>query len=422
MSVAIITPRKLSGTVAAPPSKSDAHRAIICALLSRGVCEINLTELSDDILATVGAARAFGALVKIAPNRLVIDACGAFSQNNVTINCNESASTLRFFVPIASAYGLNVCFEGGSTLVSRPMNVYKELLPKFGVRCVYSGKLPFKVSGQLRPGRFEVAGDVSSQFISGLLLALPLLDGDSEIILKGTCESAGYVDMTVKTMARFGVRVIRTEEGFLVPGNQKYQPTSYLVEGDWSQAAFFLAAGAIGLPVRVSGLKMNSTQGDSVIVEILRQMGANVRCGEDYAEVSPSGLLGIDVFAAQIPDLVPILAVLGACAKGTTRIFGAARLRYKESDRLLAMCSGLRALGVSVARYDDGLVIEGRTCFEGANLNGFYDHRIVMALAIAAVRANSEVRISNAESISKSYPSFFAKYSKLGGDALVIDV
>ncbi len=422
MSVAIITPRRLSGTIAAPPSKSDAHRAIICALLSRGVCEVHPLELSEDILATVNAAKAFGALVEVEENLLRIDARGAFAQDNVTINCRESASTLRFLVPVASAFGLNVHFEGGSTLTLRPMGVYADVLPKFGVSCDYSGRLPFSASGQLKAGKFEVKNAISSQFISGLLLALPLLEGDSEIVLSGTLESAGYVDMTVKTMAAFGVTVTRTEAGFLVPGQQKYQPVNYTIEGDWSQAAFFLAAGAISAPVRVSGLKIDSAQGDRAIVDILQRMGANIKCGMDYVEVSPSELHGIDIFAAQTPDLVPIFAVLGACAEGTTRILGAARLKYKESDRLQAMDEGLRKLGVKITTCDDGLVIEGRDSFEDAELNGFNDHRIVMALSIAATRANGKVSISTAESVRKSYPTFFSEYNKLGGDAVGIDV
>ncbi len=422
MSIAIITPRRLSGAIVAPPSKSDTHRAIICALLSRGVCEVQPVELSEDILATVGAAKAFGALVEVEENHLRIDARGALAQDDVTINCRESASTLRFLVPVASAFGLKARFDGGATLASRPMGVYTDALPKFGVRCDYSGMLPFSVSGQLKAGKFEVKNVVSSQFISGLLLALPLLEGDSEIVLSGTLESAGYIDMTIKTMAAFGVTVARTEAGFLVPGQQKYQPVNYTIEGDWSQAAFFLAAGAISAPVRVSGLKMDSAQGDRAIVEILQRMGANVKCGVDYVEVSPSELHGIDIFAAQTPDLVPIFAVLGACAKGITRIRGATRLKYKESDRLRAMYESLRKLGVKITTCDDGLIIEGSDSFEGAALDGFNDHRIVMALAIAAIRANDKVRISAAESVRKSYPSFFAEYNKLGGDVVVIDV
>lgn len=422
MSVAIITPRGLSGAIAAPPSKSDAHRAIICALLSRGICEIQPVELSEDILATINAAKTFGALVDVHSKRLLINAREAFSRDNVMINCSESASTLRFLVPVASAYGLNATFSGVSTLSSRPMGVYAEVLPRFGVECTYSGKLPLSVSGQLKAGKFEVESSISSQFISGLLLALPLLEGDSEIVLTGARESSAYIDMTVKTMAKFGIHVTQTKTGFLVPGKQRYRPTNYTIEGDWSQAAFFLAAGAIGSPVRVTGLKLDSAQGDRVIVDILRRMGANVKCDADSVEVSLSELHGIDIFAAQTPDLVPILAVLGACAKGTTRILGAARLRYKESDRLQAMRDGLMALGVNITECDDGLIIDGRDSFEAAELDGFNDHRIVMSLAIAATSANGKVRISEAESVRKSYPTFFAEYNTLGGDAVVVDV
>ncbi len=422
MSLAIITPRKLSGTITAPPSKSDTHRAIICALLSRGVCEIQPVELSNDVVATINAAKVLGAIVNVVSNRLIIDARGTFFQNDVTINCNESASTLRLLMPVVSAFGIKARFCGAESLSLRPMTVYKEILPDFGVDCVYDGALPFKVAGQLRPGRFVIPGNVSSQFVSGLLFALPLLKADSEIVIVGACESVGYIDMTIKTMAEFGVEVSRTPTGFLVPGGQKYHATDYQIEGDWSQAAFFLVAGAMGASIRVEGLKMDSAQGDRVIVKLLQRMGADIQCDEHSVTVAPNKLSCATVFAESIPDLVPILSVLGACARGTTKIAGAARLRYKESNRLRAMYEGLRRLGVGVINSDDGLIIKGQRCFHQAKLNGFNDHRIVMALAIAAIRAQNKVYISTAESIGKSYPSFFEDYNRLGGNVDVLDV
>lgn len=422
MSMALITPQKLSGTIDVPPSKSDTHRAIICALMAKDICEIYPIDLSNDIMSTINAAEALGAYVKVVKNRLIIDSRLAFSKNYITLNCHESGSTLRFLIPIVSAHGISAQFEGTNSLLSRPMGVYADILPKFGVECTYDGTLPFSVDGKLKPGKFLISGDVSSQFITGLLLALPILQEDSEIILTTPGESSGYVDMTINTMSKFGVKVIKTENGFKIPGNQRYQARNYVTEGDWSQAAFFLAAGAIGEPITVRGLKINSLQGDKAIAKLLYRMGADVKYEEDSVTVSPGMLSGINVFAAPTPDLVPILAVLGACAQGTTRIFGASRLRFKESDRLCAIHDGLKKLGVNVTETDDGLLIEGQKYFNKASLSGFNDHRIVMAFSIAAMRASGKICISSAESISKSYPSFFEDYNKLGGAVNVLDI
>ena len=333
MSIALIAPKKLSGSIDVPPSKSDTHRAIICALLARDISEIHPIDLSNDIMSTINAAEALGAYVKVVKNRLIIDSRFAFSKNYITLNCYESGSTLRFLIPVVSAFGISAQFERTDTLLSRPMNVYADILPKFGVECAYNGTLPFSVTGKLKPGKFLIPGDVSSQFITGLLFALPLLQENSEIFLTTPGESSGYVDMTIKTMLKFGVKVSKTENGFKIPGNQHYKARNYVTEGDWSQAAFFLAAGAIGESVTVRGLNINSLQGDKAIAKLLYRMGADVKYEEDSVTVSPGMLSGINVFAAPTPDLVPILAVLGACAQGTTRIFGASRLRFKESDR-----------------------------------------------------------------------------------------
>lgn len=422
MSIALITPQKLSGTIDTPPSKSDTHRAIVCALMAKDISEIYPIDLSHDIMSTINAAEALGAYVKVVKNRLIIDSRGAFSKNYITLNCHESGSTLRFLIPVVSAHGISAQFEGTTSLLSRPMGVYADILPKFGVECTYDGTLPFSVDGQLKPGKFFIPGDVSSQFITGLLLALPILQEDSEIILTTPGESSGYVDMTINTMSKFGVKVIKTESGFKIPGNQRYQAGNYVVEGDWSQAAFFLAAGAIGDPVTVRGLKINSLQGDKAIAKLLYRMGADVKYLEDSVTVSPGILSGINVFAEPTPDLVPILAILGACAHGTTRILGASRLRFKESDRLCAIHDGLKILGVNSTETDDGLLIDGQKHFNKANLNGFNDHRIVMAFSVAAMRASGKVCISSAESISKSYPSFFEDYNKLGGLVNVLDI
>lgn len=422
MSIAVITPQKLSGVINVPPSKSDTHRAIICALLAKGVSEIYPIDLSNDIVSTINAAKALGAFVTIMDNRLIIDSRFAFSKKYATINCYESGSTLRFLMPLVCAHGISAQFDGINRLISRPMSVYADILPKFGIECTYKGALPFLVDGTLQPGKFLIPGNISSQFTTGLLLALPLLPEDSEIIFTATEESKGYTDMTIKTMAEFGVQVTKTKTGFKVPGNQKYQAKNYSIEGDWSQAAMFMVAGAIGEPITVRGLNLKSLQGDRKIVTLLRRMGASVQLGEDEVTVSPGNLSNFDIFAAQTPDLVPILAVLGASANGTMRIFGASRLKFKESDRLRSIHNGLKKLGVNATETDDGVLIEGRNSFSGANLNGFNDHRIVMAFSVAAIKATGKVGISEAESISKSYPSFFDDYNKLGGNVSLFNI
>ena len=425
MSTAIITPQRLSGSIDAPPSKSIMHRAIICALLARSISEIYPIDLSNDIMATINAAKSLGAFVNIVSNRLIIDSRNAFNSNYITINCKESGSTLRFLLPVVSAFGIDAIFEGENSLANRPMEVYAQILPSFGVKCRYSGKLPFAVSGKLKAGKFLVPADVSSQFVTGLLLALPLLQEDSEIILTTAIASLGYINTTIKVMQDFGVKVIKTKAGFKIPKNQHYcAKKEYFVEGDWSQAAFFLAAGAISGPITVRGLKLKSPQGDKIIARILHRMGAKVGYNKEKCEitVAPGQLSNFDIFATQNPDLVPVLAVLGACAEGIMRIFGVSRLRYKESDRLYAINDGLTKLGVNVTEVEDGLLITGQKEFNKANLSGFNDHRIVMAFSVAAIRANGRTSISEAESISKSYPSFFEDYNKLGGCVNVLDI
>lgn len=425
MSTAIITPQRLSGSIDAPPAKSIMHRAIICALLARSISEIYPVDLSNDIMATINAAKTLGAFANVVSNRLIIDSRNAFNSNYININCNESGSTLRFLLPVVSAFGINAIFEGVNSLISRPMGVYAQILPDFGVRCSYSGKLPFAVSGKLKAGRFLVPADVSSQFITGLLLALPLLKEDSEIIFTTALASSGYIDTTIKVMQDFGVKVIRTNVGFKIPKNQHYcAQKEYFIEGDWSQSAFFMAAGAISGHVTVRGLSLDSFQGDKIVAKILYRMGAKISYNKKKCEITVASgrLSNFNIFAAQNPDLVPVLAVLGACAEGTMRILGVSRLRYKESDRLYAINDGLTKLGVNVTEVEDGLLIKGQKQFDNSNLNGFNDHRIVMAFSVAAIRARERISISDAESISKSYPSFFEDYNKLGGSVNVLDI
>ncbi len=407
MSRVIIRPSVLSGKVLVPPSKSAAHRAVICSALAGSPILFPEGEiLSDDILAT---ARAMEKLM-------------AYRGGTLPIDCGESGSTLRFLIPIAAALGIPAKFIGRGRLPERPIGIYLDCLPRHGVTCKTAGGLPLTVTGQLIPGVYALPGNVSSQFITGLMLALPLLNGDSELTLTTELESAGYVDMTVSVLNDFGVTVEKTKSGWHIPGSQSYRPREYRVERDWSQAAFFLAAGALGGRIELEGLNPNSCQGDRAAEQLFRAFGAKVEWQGSLLVISPGRLDGMEIDAAQIPDLVPVLAATAALCKGKTRIFNAQRLKIKESDRLKAMTEGLTQLGGRVSQTDDGLLIEGVEALQGGKADGYNDHRIVMALAVAAIKAQDCVTVTDAQSIRKSYPDFFKNYNTLGGKANVVDL
>lgn len=398
MRIAKIQKSNISGTVQVPPSKSAAHRALICSFLAGGG---NVSPLIDskDMQATLGVI-------------------SALKGDKPVADCIESGSTLRFMIPVAAALGKTVKFVGRGKLPERPIGDYLRLLPEHGVKCDCTGTLPLTVSGKLTPGRFEIAGNVSSQYITGLLLALPILDGDSEIVLTTELQSKPYVDMTVKVMADFGVKVEERENSYFIPGNQVYQKRDYTVEADWSQAAFFMVAGALFGDVTLTGLDVNSTQGDKKIADILKNFGADVTVNNDSVVVKKSQLHGIEINATDIPDMVPSLAVAGIYASGKTVITGAQRLRYKESDRIESIVYNLKKLGAHVEETADGMIITGST-LHAANMKGFNDHRIVMAMTVAATGVDGVSTIDDAQSINKSYPDFFNDFNSIGGNANV---
>ena len=414
----------LRGTVQIPPSKSAAHRAMLCAALAEGRSVLSPIELSNDMRATINAVTALGAKADFADGTLTIDGIGGRFGNAdrepVEVNCIESGSTLRFIIPIACAAGINGTFVGEGTLVSRPIGLYKELLPQAGVTCETEGGLPFVCRGKLRAGTYEMPGDISSQFITGMLIALPLCEGDSRITLTTPLQSAAYVDMTVRCMADFGVQVERTADGWHIPGGQRYEARDYTVEGDWSHAGFFLAAGALGSQLTLRGLRMDSVQGDKAAVELFRGFGADIVVHGNEMTVRKGMLHAQHINAAQIPDLVPCLAICAALCEGTTVIDHAERLRIKESDRLTSTAAMIRSLGGKVEILPDGLRIEGVKHFTGGEVDGFRDHRIIMSAAVGALRAQGEVTVTTPYSVNKSYPSFFDVYNSLGGNALVI--
>ncbi len=417
MSNVVFHPFTPSGSVSAPPSKSDVHRAVICAALSSGICTVSPVALSEDIKATISCVEALGAETSIKDNVLTVDGSGMFKNKTAALDCRESGSTLRFLIPVAAAGGVEATFTGSGRLPERPIGIYTDALPEKGVSCVTEGGLPLTISGQLKSGVFEIPGNVSSQFITGLLFALPLLNGDSDIILTSPIQSAGYINMTIRTMSKFGIEVDMTDKGWHVRGRQHYIPTDYTTDGDWSQAAFFLAMGAIGGEITVNNANIDSSQGDRKIAAILREFGADVQQDGGCITVKKAPLHAVTIDASQIPDLVPVISVCACFAEGTTRIENAARLRIKESDRLASSAALLNALGGKVCELPDGLEITGVSRLEGGIANGFNDHRIVMSAAVCAAGCNGGITCSDAWSINKSYPAFYEDLKLVGGKA-----
>ena len=411
------TPR---GAVAAPPSKSDVHRAVICAALSGGVCKISPVALSNDIRATIGCVEALGAEASVENDVLTVDGSAVFAKKTATLDCIESGSTLRFMIPVAAAGGVEARFTGSGSLVSRPIGLYSQILPEKGVSLEGGDGLPLKISGKLKSGVFKVPGNISSQFISGLLFALPLLRGDSDIILTSPIQSAGYINMTIRTMEKFGIEVDVTDTGWHVRGGQRYIPSDYRTDGDWSQAAFYLVSGAVNGEITVNNLNTDSKQGDRKIAELLREFGAEVIQEADSVTVKKSDMKGIEIDASQIPDLVPALAVCASFADGVTRITNAERLRIKESDRLISTAALINSLGGEAKELPDGLVIRGSRTLIGGTVKGFNDHRIVMSAAICAAGSENPIICTDALSVNKSYPGFFDDYNSVGGKSEII--
>ena len=403
-----VSPASLCGTLDVIPSKSASHRAVMMAALCKEETRLAPLQRSRDIEATLACAAALGLGQHDAPQELR------------TLDCGESGSTLRFFIPLALDGRGPVRFVGHGRLMQRPLSVYEQLFDPRGVRWALSGDA-LTVEGQLQSGEYALRGDVSSQFITGLLLALPLLSGDSVIRITTALESRGYVELTRRIQAAFGVASRWADEHtLLVPGGQTpVSPGSFAIEGDWSHAAFYLVAGALGKagPLTLRRLCMDSTQSDRAIVPILRGMGARIEETSQGLTVFPSALHGAQVDVTQVPDLVPVLAVAMAGAQGESRITGAARLRIKESDRLSAIASALCACGAEVRELPDGLVIRGGQPLHGASVDGRNDHRIVMAMAVAAALCDGEITISDAEAVAKSAPAFWQEYASLGGQA-----
>ena len=415
---ATIHPAPLSGDIAAIASKSDAHRLLILAALSKGETKLTMERRSEDIDATIGCLRALGAEISLLPDGVLVRGIERVNQNPL-LDCGESGSTFRFLLPVAAALCEQARFVGGGRLPERPIGELMRAMEGHGVT-FSADRLPFSTNGKLTGGDFSLPGNVSSQYLTGLLLALPLLAEPSTISLTTKLESAAYVDITLHALRRFGVSVLVADESYRIPGGQTIHSAGELrVDGDWSNAAFFLVAGAIGAPVRLTGLNLNSPQGDKAILDALLAFGASLKATAKTIFVSPAPLFGCEIDVGETPDLLPILAVLGACANGETRLVNAARLRLKESDRLASVSAMLRTLGASVEERADSLIITGGK-LAGGTVDSCKDHRIAMSAAIASIRCRGEVTILGADAVNKSYPTFFEDFNRLGGRAHVV--
>ncbi len=413
----VIEPRKLTGFLNVISSKSLSHRYVIAAGLALGKSTIHNVLDSDDLKATKDALFHFGVRFEhddIYGHSLVYD--------GTNIQANESGSTLRFLIPIAMMQDQEVLFLGRGKLPERPLNVYKDLFShRHMFESIGDKELPLKVKGPLLGGNYELRGDVSSQFISGLLFALPLAHKDSYITYQTPLLSKDYVGLTCDVIKEFGIIVKEESNGYYIPGNQKYHPIQTSVEGDFSQAAFFMVAGIIGESIKMASLNPHSKQGDQKICDIIKQMGGNLSYNENEQcyIAYPSVTKATTIDLTHIPDLGPILMVLASLSLGKTRFLGVKRLKIKESDRLIAMYDALTKLGIHMEIQEDEAWIEGSTHFKGhVTLDGCQDHRIVMALTIASIRANGPITITDKEAISKSFPTFFEVFQSLGGKIL----
>ena len=412
-----ITPAKLQGKVNIPPSKSVAHRMIICASLAVGKSVISNISFSDDIRATIECMKSIGAIIVEKDGRLEITGCKDNVNLDIKFDCNESGSTLRFMVPIALAKNSGVnTFVGKGKLGARPLDVYEVICKEQNIFYVNDSAknennlLDLKVKGNLESGVFNVKGNVSSQFITGLMFALPMLDGDSEIIIDGELQSKGYIDLTLSALKKFGVEVVNENyKKFIIKGGQTYTSGNHTIEGDWSQAAFYEVANYLGNNVEGVGLERDSEQGDKVIVDFIKRLKES----EKWQTLVFDG--------GDCPDIIPEFALACCLREGKSDIVNISRLRIKECDRLIATVSELKKLGANIKENTDSISIVGVRELNGGEVSTYNDHRMAMTLAIAATKANGKLYLDNYRCVSKSYPDFFEDYNKLGGKTRIIN-
>lgn len=422
----LVQPAMLAGELSVPSSKSLSHRALIAAALANGGSQVDGLLDCDDTQATLGGLKALGYAAQgaIGSGSVVFPEKQDVPSQAVEIDCIESGSTLRFLIPLALVSSENVVFKGRGRLLQRPLEPYFDIFREQAIDWTLRENR-LSISGRLKSGRFRVPGNISSQFITGLLFALPLLEGDSEIIIEGKFESVDYVRITLDVLKTYSVDAFFSNDKIMVRGGQRYMPCSFVVEGDWSSAAFWSVAGALGSGILMRHMNDASLQGDKAVLAIAAQTGALITKDETGISVRKGDLRAFDVDCADIPDIVPVLSVLASYCEGTSVMRNIIRLRLKESDRLQAVIDNLAAFGVHAQESAGNLLVHGRTdrdFSEAVNIDSFADHRIAMAFSIMAAFSQSKAVIHGAECIAKSYPDFYQDFNHLGGDAIELSL
>ncbi len=413
-----INPKNLVGDVIIPPSKSLSHRAIIAACLSEGRSEISNVLYSDDIIATLDAMEAMGAKIERLEDKLIIDGSKVKRIDNV-IDAHESGSTIRFLIPIALTINEPITFIGRNHLVKRPLDIYTKIFDEQGIKYFKeTNELPLYVEGAIKSGVYEIRGDISSQFITGLLYALPLLEGDSKLVITTNLESKGYVDLTIDILKMFNIEIINYDyKEFTIKGNQVYKPFNYTIEGDYSQVAFWLVAQTLGADLNLLNMREDSYQGDKKIIEDINALGGDVKFINGLIKASASNTKGAVIDFSESPDLGPALTVLASLSEGESRFINASRLRIKECDRITCMRVELEKMGAKITEEPDKMIITGVKSLKGnVVLDAHNDHRIAMALSIASLKANGPIKIMGADCVKKSYPHFYKVFESLKGD------
>ena len=410
-----IYPSKCSGEIKIPSSKSMGHRAIICASLANGKSIISNLDYSDDILATIDGMRKLGANIQCEKDRLIIEGIENFdSLKENIIDCNESGSTLRFFIPIFSLTEEKISFIGKNRLLKRPQKIYEKIFKEQNLY-YFQDEDKIEIEGKIKAKEYFIDGNISSQFISGLLFTLPLLEENSIININPPFESASYIDLTMEVLKEFGITINKvTPLRFEIQGGQKYIAKDYKVEGDFSQLAFFAVLGALNNNLKCIGVNLNSKQGDKAIIDILKKSGVKIEEIEEGYLIHKGKVKGCEIDLGDCPDLGPILNVLAMYGEGEFKIFNAGRLRLKESDRISAMEEELKKIGVEIETTEDEIKILGKKNYLGnIEVFGHKDHRIVMSLAIAGTMLEKPIIIDGAEAVEKSYPKFFQDLESL---------
>lgn len=411
-----VSPAPIGGAIRSIPSKSYAHRQLVCAAFADGETGIVCGIISEDIKATMKCLVALGAEIAYSEGVITVSPI-ALPIREPILDCNESGSTYRFLIPVAAALGTGAKFILRGRLPERPMEPMWKMLEENGVSVSGRGEGEVTLSGSLSGGRLCLPGNVSSQFITGGLLALPLMNEESSIEVEGPIESSGYVAITLDVQRSFGVEVEKNNGSFRLGKRRSYiSPRRVVTEGDWSNSSFWLCgAAASGAELECTGLNIRSPQGDRRIVDILEAMGANISLHGDTVSVGASVLKGAEIEASSIPDLVPAIAVAACAAEGETLISGVGRLRMKESDRLYTVAKTLSELGADIREEKDSLIIKGVGRLKGGRADSHGDHRIAMMAAVAALISEEKVTINGAEAVNKSYPGFFDDLASLGG-------